>query len=211
MTVALIAAVAAFIVTVSECREQDAGSSNLVAGTDRERKMRDEITSPIDSTTLANSDRVDKPIRRGLCRLTTADPHVHKRVVQMLTEDKVTLVLYQLSFSNYSTNPLKTNVAGAYDAKKWSRVTTAHGQTLLSLAFNYGVLSMMTLTLGTESLNVELEDWPPGCMEAVSDEVKIESVRHLLMRDFDADGPIRTVDDDRVCYEIIKVGWLVRG
>jgi len=82
-------------------------------------------------------------------------------------------------------------------------VTTAHGQTLLSLAFNYGVLSMKTLTLGTETLNVELQDSPPGCMAAVSDQHKIDSVRRLLMRDFDADGPITTVDDARVCNEMI--------
>jgi len=122
----------------------------------------------------------------------------------MLLEDKVTLIDYQLNFSNYSNNPLTINVAGAYDAKKWSRVTTAHGQTLLSLAFNYGVLSMMTLTLGTETLHVELQDSPPGCMEAVSDRHKIDSVRRLLMRDFDADGPIMTVDDGRICNEIIE-------
>jgi len=143
-------------------------------------------------------------VTNGLCRLTTTDPYIHKKVMQMLTADTASLIEYRLNFSNYSHNPLTINVAGAYDAKKWSRVTTAHGQTLLSLAFNYGVLSMMTLTLGTKTLNVELQDWPPGCMETVSDQIKIESVRQLLMRDFDADGPIKTVDDDRICNEIIE-------
>jgi len=122
----------------------------------------------------------------------------------MLIEDKVTLIDYQLNFTGYTRNPLTVNMAGAYDAKKWSRVTTAHGQTLLSLAFNYGVLSMMTLTLGTETLYVELQDSPPGCMEAVSDRRKIDSVRRLLMRDFDANGNITTVDDGRICNEIIE-------
>ena len=122
----------------------------------------------------------------------------------MLKENSASLIEYQLSFVNYSRNPLQMNVAGVYDAKKWSRVTTAHGQTLLSLAFNYGVLSMMTLTYGTQTEHVELADWPPGCMEAVTDRTKIESVRYLLMRDFDSGGPITTVDDDRVCYETIE-------
>jgi len=121
----------------------------------------------------------------------------------MLSEETATLIDYRLNFSNYSLNPLSINVAGAYDAEKWSRVTTAHGQTLLSLAFNYGVLSMMTLTLGTQTLHVELRDSPPGCMAIVSDQQKIDSVRRLLMRDFDADGPIMTVDSDRICHEII--------
>ena len=115
----------------------------------------------------------------------------------------VTLIEYQLSFRDYPVNPLTVNMAGAYDAKHWSRVTTDHGQTLLSLAFNYGVLSMMTLTLGTETLHVELRDSPPGCMADVSDQIKIDSVRRLLMRDLKADGNITTVDSDRVCYETI--------
>ena len=139
----------------------------------------------------------------GLCGLTTTDPYVHNKVIQMLKVETATLIEYQLNFSNYSHNPLTINVAGAYDAKKWSRVTTAHGQTLLSLAFNYGVLSMMTLTLGTETLHVELQDSPPGCMASVDDRRKIDSVRRLLMRDFDAAGPITTVDDSRICNEII--------
>jgi len=121
----------------------------------------------------------------------------------MLQDKKVTLIEYQLSFPDYPVNPLTVNMAGAYNAKHWFRVTTAHGQTLLSLAFNYGVLSMMTLTLGTETLHVELRDSPSGCMADVSDQIKIDSVRRLLMRDFKADGSITTVDSDRVCYETI--------
>ena len=157
------------------------------------------------SASLASkNDSEEEDPTAGLCRLTTADPYIHKKVIQMLTEDTATLIEYRLNFTNYSLNPLTINVAGAYDAKKWARVTTAHGQTLLSLAFNYGVLSMMTLTLGTEMLHVELQDSPPGCMEAVSDWHKIDSIRRLLMRDFDADGPITTVDDDRICNEIIE-------
>jgi len=140
----------------------------------------------------------------GLCRLTTTDPYIYNKVVQMLTENTATLIDYQLNFSGYTRNPLTVNVASAYDAKKWSRVTTAHGQTLLSLAFNYGVLSMMTLTLGTKTLYAELQDSPPGCMEAVSDRRKIDSVRRLLMRDFNPNGPITTVDDGRICNEIIE-------
>jgi len=121
----------------------------------------------------------------------------------MLTEDEYRLIEYHLNFANYSENLLKINVAGTYDANKWSRVTTAHGQTLLSLAFNYGVLSMKTLTLGTETMDIELQDSPPGCMATVSDRTKIDSVRYLLMRDFNASGPITTVDEDRICHEII--------
>jgi len=79
-----------------------------------------------------------------------------------------------LNFSNYSHNPLTINMAGVYNAQKWARATTAHGQTLLSLAFNYGVLSMKTLTLGTEILHVELQDSPAGCFGALNDTEEVK-------------------------------------
>jgi len=175
------------------------------AATDRPGTDSMNVTStwPVSQPSRNHSSEEDVGIVDGLCRLTTRDPYVHKKVVHMLTEDAATLIEYQLNFTNYSENPLKINVAGTYDAKKWSRVTTAHGQTLLSLAFNYGVLSMKTLTLGTETMDVELQDSPPGCMATVSDRIKIDSVRHLLMRDFDADGPVTAVDESRVCRETI--------
>jgi hypothetical protein len=49
----------------------------------------------------------------------------------------------------YETRPYKTHF--------WSRVASGHGQTLLNLAFNYGVLSLMTLSFGVEQLDVELQ------------------------------------------------------
>ena len=96
--------------------------------------------------------------------------------------ERATLINYVLNFTNYTHNPLTINMAGVYNAKKWSRATTAHGQTLLSLAFNYGVLSMKTLTLGTELLYVELQDSPPGCFGALNDsqEVRSNHPSHLI-------------------------------
>ena len=180
--------------------QQQARPFNLSIRIDREQRQQNKLTATV---SVRSTKDGDEEITDRLCRLTTTDPNQHKKVTRMLTEDKVTLIEYRLKFKDYSENPLKINVAGTYDAKKWSRVTTAHGQTLLSLAFNYGVLSMKTLTLGTETMDVELQDSPPGCMATVSDRIKIDSVRHLLMRDFDADGPVTAVDESRVCRETI--------
>ena len=91
----------------------------------------------------------------------------------LLTVERATLINYVLNFTNYTYNPLTISMAGVYNAKKWSRATTAHGQTLLSLAFNYGVLSMMTLTLGTAKLDIELQDRPAGCFGAANDTEKV--------------------------------------
>lgn len=83
------------------------------------------------------------------CRIRTTDPLMYSRIRQFLETDKLNLIEYKLRFANYSYNPLKTNVTRRHKADTWARVSTQHGQTLLSLAFNYGVLSLMTLTFGT--------------------------------------------------------------
>ena len=144
----------------------------------------DNTTSQQDWT--SKSSRGSDDLRQGLCRLKTSDPYVHNKIYQLLADKHATLINYVLNFSNYSHNPLTINMAGVYDAKKWSRVTTAHGQTLLSLAFNYGVLSMMTLTLGTETFHIELQDTPPGCFSAFSDDQKVycltSTTENLLRR-----------------------------
>jgi hypothetical protein len=137
------------------------------------------------------------------CRLSTVDPYVHN-VVTQLVRDRASLIEYRLNFTNYTINPLITSdVVSAYRADRWARVTTAHGQTLLSLAFNYGILSMSTLTLGTERLYVELVDSPPGCFGSATESQKLAAVQYLLMRDFDADGKLTATDDARVCHEVI--------
>lgn len=159
------------------------------------------------------------------CRLVTADRFMHRTLSQLLNVERATLIEYRLSFANYSDNPLSSldvvddedddddnndvNDGIIYGADRWSRVTTAHGQTLLSLAFNYGVLSMMTLTFGTEMMHVELADSPPGCLGSsdvsarLSRRARIELVRDLLMRDLDADGPLKAIGEARVCHEIL--------
>ena len=153
--------IAAFLATVSEAL-QEFKPSNLTLSNWTETRRTSEhrvSTSTTISTTFstAKDDLID-----GLCQLTTTDQYLHKNVLRMLHEDKVTLIEYQLSFPDYPVNPLTVNMTGAYNAKHWSRLTTAHDQTLLSLAFNYGVLSMMMLTLGTETLHVELRTRRPA-------------------------------------------------
>ena len=107
---------------------------------------------------------------------------------------------YRLHFVNYSVDPLKINQS--YSPNRWSRVTTEQGQTLLSLAFNYGVLSMMTLTLGTALLDVDLLDSPKECMGNASEPEQIESIQYLLMRDFGTDVSVVLVNQERICHEI---------
>lgn len=67
---------------------------------------------------------------------------------------------------------------------RFSRVSSLHGQTLLSLAFNYGILSLMTLTLGTDRIDIDMIDRPEGCLLDMSEDDRRSRVIELLMRDF---------------------------
>ena len=179
----------------------------------------DNITSHVDKSDLP-------------CHIQATDKYLLVKITQMLRQ-KVQLINYHLYFVNYSINPLSVNNTWSYKADRWARVSSQHGQALLSLAFNYGILSMMTLTFGVESIDVELEDVPYGCVMEMTERDKIDSVMTLLIHDFRnvsdtktkeiiyKDGPDKDVKDyhgtisqqrhvtsligdERICHEIIK-------
>ena len=86
---------------------------------------------------------------------------------------------------------------------QWSRVSNQHGQTLLSLAFNFGVLSLMTLTFGIDRMNVVFEDRPRGCFKELSEQEQINRVMYHMLRDFKKGAKrIQLVEDERICYQV---------
>ncbi|KAK2147221.1 hypothetical protein LSH36_563g02048 [Paralvinella palmiformis] len=137
------------------------------------------------------------------CQIETVDPYMYERVRNLL-QNRVKLIEYQLHFVNYSVNPLLVNVSWSYKANTWARVSSKHGQTLLSLAFNYGVLSLRTLTMGTETLNVDTRDIPLGCIGQLTEKGKIDTVTHLLIRDFKEYDEALIQGEERICHEIIS-------
>ena len=105
---------------------------------------------------------------------------------------------------NYTNHPLTTSdIVDAYHADRRSRIVTLRGLTIRSLPWNYRTLSLFTLTFGTETLNVELVDSPAGCFANATQSEKVTAVQYLLMRDFIASGPLKAIDDARVCHEVI--------
>jgi len=80
---------------------------------------------------------------------------MYSKVREYVVVRQMNLIEYQLLFpKNYSTNPMTVGITRSHRADKWARVSSQHGQTLLSLAFNYGILSLMTLKLGTDLVQV---------------------------------------------------------
>lgn len=150
------------------------------------------------------------------CRIHATDIYMNARVKYMTLKEKLNLIEYHLFFTNYTINPLFINSTFHHRPNIWSRASTNYGQTLLSLAFNYGILSLMTLTFGTSKQNVELADKPSGCFVRLDFEEKLSLIRNLLMKDFGAeeeDHVSQTGDEiehmyitesARICHEIVE-------
>ncbi len=139
------------------------------------------------------------------CRLKATDPHIRTRMEDVMSWHCV-LIEYTFSVKGYKCNPLAANNSYHYKNHVWARVTSGHGHTLLNLAFNYGVLSLMTLTLGVEKLNLELEDIPMGCLHQIlKEEDKVTVVLDLVLRDLKYNSSMSVIEGrGNVCNQIIR-------
>ena len=137
------------------------------------------------------------------CSLRSLDKYTSNEVKELVNLN-LKLIEFNLHFPKYDVNPLTVNNTWTYRGTKWARAYSQHGQTLLSLAFNYGVMSLMTLTLGVKKMEVNLTDEPFGCLGRLNETEKISAVLNLLMRDFDHTSRNYTLQDkERICHEII--------
>lgn len=140
-----------------------------------------------------------------------------EQIRHLIDVEEVKLIEYNLIFPRYNASPLASN-STVYRAESWSRVSSRHGQTLLSLSFNYGILSMMTLAVGTASIEVPLEDDPHGCLGGLSDGDQLDLLMNLMLRDFrdvivEDDGAATAAaaaaatvvkGEERICHEAIQ-------
>ncbi len=139
------------------------------------------------------------------CMVGPMDTSVNARI-QTLIADGAQLLEYTLDFPSYDVNPLTSHISYNYKSDVWTRVTSKHGSTLLTLPFNYEVLSLRMLAFGVENLHVSLSDQPPGCFGNLSEANQINVTRSLVLRDF---LPSNVSDvafdlDDQVCHNTIN-------
>ena len=136
------------------------------------------------------------------CRLRPIEEHLHDEVEASKMTSK--LIYYDLQIVNQTENPLTNNILWSYELNRWTRVSHNHGQTILSLAFNYAILSLMTLSFGVMPLPVKVKEEPIGCIRNLTEREKILVIVDLLMRDFDWRSNYTVKEPDRVCHQIIQ-------
>ena len=99
---------------------------------------------------------------RTRCRLSTTDQRASSKLQDLLISDTA-LVEYTFEFSNYSGNPLSNNSYLGYQSHVWSRIVSPQGQTILNLAFNYDIMSLMTLSFGIQKVSLYMYTLRPHC------------------------------------------------
>ena len=137
------------------------------------------------------------------CRLKPTDPELHKNLWAILNA-KTKLVEYHIEIDGYENNPLLENMTTNYRNNIWQRASSRHGRTLLSLAFNYDILSMKMLSFGVETLAVLLQDEPKGCIGGLPEDEKIDVLMEILLLDLQVTGPSTLRESDQVCHQIMK-------
>src|SRR6218665_1075059 len=187
------------------CRHY-ACSGKTAHGSAEEGKL--EIQSPGDALPPQQSAQVSAE-----CNLYPYDPYLPKRLRKLAESGALHLAKYELEFPEYDVVPLrlKGNTTYQYKTNVWYRVFSAHGQRLLTMAFNYDALSISLLGFGVKTFRVPVVDGPPKCFVALTEAGQMDSVLRLLMRDLETDDKVAKdelipwdANKHSVCHQVIE-------
>ncbi|CAD5112688.1 DgyrCDS1910 [Dimorphilus gyrociliatus] len=139
----------------------------------------------------------------GECGVEVIDANVYGRIKELVAM-RIKLLVYDFSFPNASADPFRTS-DHYFKPNKFYRAFQKHGQTLLALAFNYGILSVFTLELGVITERIELRDVPSGCFAEISGPKKMDILLDAIFHGFEKgeNAHIQIEPFERVCHEII--------
>ena len=113
-----------------------------------------------------------------LCRIRPED----RDQVQFLRES--VMYIFEIEIYNRSDDPLRMDVSRTYKPWKWYRTTSDHGKTLLTLSFNFDVLSLTILTIGVQRVPLKIVDSPVGCFKELTAEERVDMLREKVFDNF---------------------------
>ncbi|XP_055999071.1 uncharacterized protein LOC130047719 [Ostrea edulis] len=128
--------------------------------------------------------------------------------IKELLDAGTKLIIYELKFRNHSGKIPGQSESDIYKPFLWERSTGRHGQGLLFLKTAFEILSLSTLSYGTENMKVELQEEPIGCLLQRDIKDVEKGLRHILLNDFkeiSPDGAGGSLsDNEHVCNMHIK-------
>ena len=145
---------------------------------------------------------VDKKVNETGCKVLTVYPNLNREINDM-NDRNAKLVTYEITLEGYVGNPLHDSVTRHFHADHWYRSFNNHGRTLLTLSFDYDIVSLWLLSIGVEHMDVALKDEPKGCLGDLDEEVKFAVLLELMTSDFQTEEKaVMAGDEPHVCVEV---------
>ncbi|KAH3717803.1 hypothetical protein DPMN_060599 [Dreissena polymorpha] len=94
------------------------------------------------------------------------------------------MYIFELEIYNQSEDPLRSDISRTFKPWKWYRTSSEHGKTLLTLSFNYDILSLSILTIGVQRVPLKLRDVPEGCFKRLTAEERVDMIREKVFDNF---------------------------
>lgn len=162
----------------------------------------------VNSAQNGTEGKISLPQSRTSCKVEVIDANVFGRIKELVSL-QIKLLVYDFSFPESAADPFQTS-KHYFKPNKFYRAFQKHGQTLLALAFNYGILSVFTLELGVITERIELRDVPTGCFAEVEEDKKVEILIRAIFTNFDngLSAPVTIEPFERICHEIISVSGM---
>nr|XP_034306724.1 uncharacterized protein LOC117682688 [Crassostrea gigas] len=128
--------------------------------------------------------------------------------IKELLDAGAKLIIFNLNFQNHSGKLPGEDESDIYKPFLWERSTGRHGQGILFLKTGFEILSLSTLTYGTEKMKVELLEDPVGCLLNRTIWEIENGLRHILLNDFQEISPNGSGgslgDNEHICNMHIK-------
>ncbi|XP_061187941.1 uncharacterized protein LOC133195968 [Saccostrea echinata] len=128
--------------------------------------------------------------------------------IKELLDAGTKLIIFDLEFRNHSGKLPGETESDIYKIFQWERSTGRHGQGLLFLKTGFEILSLSTLTYGTENMRVDLIEEPDGCLLGRNIHDIERGLRQILLNDFkeiSPDGSGGSLgDNEHICNMHIK-------
>lgn len=117
------------------------------------------------------------------CVLETADKNIEPTIDKMVS-DGTNLIYIDFSMYNSSEIFIKQDQGSVYSPTSWVLTTGRHGQSLLLLRPHYEILSLRTLSFGTDRIDVSVKQTPMNCLTKYNATVVSDALGEFILHKF---------------------------
>ncbi|KAL3879054.1 hypothetical protein ACJMK2_031368 [Sinanodonta woodiana] len=192
----------AFILVIYCVHFSGAYSSNLENG-----RMLKRLIRSTNTTLKTGPTNLQNTISGARCILKPVNSTVVKTLKKLL-EEKVKLIKFNFRVDdlNIANNSFKIFQGHLFKPFQWMRAFEVYGLNLLLLRNNFDIISLFTLSIGTEQLNVNLVQQPDNCVAEWTEREFEESIRILIHKDLNEfwNKSVTQAENDYICNMYVR-------